>query len=295
METIEKHTLIPRLQIGDQRYDYSANADDLSDEAREFYIKNCEEYEKKAPWSKKLKDVPHFRLDIPEFDTNRAIAEVNEHINGNFIPINMKTTDETVTDGAPDEHHSWGARALINYTPHSDRWFNKQSKECATRAYPEYQPYASEIIDTAPRLNLDDMKYYETELWDRMSYISGFLRENICNESYRSFIWKIKGHGYLNWHNHAKLPWHTDLITNDKAIVHIPLITNEQIRMLVEVHGKIYAQYYPPGEAWIFNNIHDHAVENKSSIDRLHVAMFVPWHDEKFQKLLERSYEKYGN
>jgi hypothetical protein len=94
----------------------------------------------------------------------------------------------------------------------------------------------------------------------------------------------------LNWHNHARLPWHSDVIANDKAIVHIPIVTDPGIRMLVRTDDKkIYSEHYAPGNAYVFNNVKDHAVENNTMVDRLHVAIFVPYHDKKFINLLDRS------
>jgi hypothetical protein len=288
MDILERSDLVSRLQTGDAKYAcYSFG--DLSPENQKKFLEERDEYEAKAPWSKIMKDVPHLKLNIPEFDAERALLEIEQHIDF-MVPINMRNDIETEEKG-PDDHHSWSARALINYTPHDDRWFQKQSKECATRAFPEYQPYAHSIINSVPRLNLEDMKYYKTPLWDKLSYITDYISTYLCDESYRAFVWQMGKEGYLNWHNHARLPWHSDLITNDKAIVHIPVVTHDDIKMLVEIDDVIYSENYKAGGTYIFNNIHDHAVENNTSVNRIHIAIFIPWHDKKFTKVLERSYE----
>jgi len=289
MEIVKREELMPRLQTGDARY-ACYSFEDLEPEHQEAFLKTRDEYEEKAPWSKTMKNVPHLKLDIPEFDFLQAKKEIDEHIDY-MVPINMRTTEETERLG-PDNHHSWSARAMVNYTPHDDKWFQKQSKECATRAFPEYQPHAHSIVDTAPRLNLEDMRYYKTPLFNKLKYITDYIFTNICDTTYRAFIWGMKHEGYLNWHNHARLPWHKDLITNDKAIVHIPIITDPKIRMLVEIEDVVYSEHYATGGTYVFNNIHDHAVENKSKVDRMHVAVFVPWHDKKFEEVLKRSYDK---
>mgnify|MGYP001092638643 FL=1 len=288
MEVIKKEDLIPKLQKGDDAYNYGV-FDNLDEADAKESIKQILDYEEKFPYSNITKEIPHIKLDIPEFDHERAKAEVDEAIGSAFIPINMATTAETVENG-PNYHRHWGARALINYTPHSHLWFNKQSKECATRDMPEYQPYAASIVDTAPRLNLEDMKYYKTDLFNKLPYITKFIFDNICDTTYRAFIWKMGHDGYLNWHNHARLPWHTDVIANDKAIVHIPIVTDPKIKMLVRMDDKtIYSEHYAKGNAYVFNNVKDHAVENTTSTDRLHVALYVPYHDKKFIELLDRS------
>ena len=145
------------------------------------------------------------------------------------------------------------------------------------------------MLNTAPRLNLDDMEYYQTDLYDRMPYIIDYIKQHIADKTYRVQIWLIGNHGYLNWHNHASLPWHTDIIMNDKAIVHLPIRSDPNIRMLVRMDGKIYGEYYEPGNTYLFNNIKDHAVENNTNVDRIHVVAFVPYNDPKFVDLLERS------
>lgn len=288
MEVIKKEDLILKLQKGDEAYSYGV-FDNIDEESAKASIQQILEYEEKYPYSSITKEIPHIKLDIPKFDHDRAKAEVDNAIGSAFIPINMSTTAETIDQG-PNYHRHWGARALINYTPHSHLWFNKQSKECATRDMPEYQPYASSIIDKVSRLNLEDMKYYRTDLYNRLPYITKFIFEHICDTSYRAFVWKMGHNGYLNWHNHARLPWHSDVIANDKAIVHIPIVSDPKIKMLVRMDDqRIYSEYYKPGNAYVFNNIKDHAVENTTDIDRIHVVVFVSYHDKKFIKLLDRS------
>ena len=288
MKVIKKETLIPKLQAGDDAYNYGV-FDNIDEESAKESIKQILDYEKKYPYSNITKDIPHIKLNIPPFDYEKAKVEVDNAIGSAFMPINMATTAETIENG-PNYHRHWGSRALINYTPHSHLWFNKQSKECATRDMPEFQPHASSIIDNVPRLNLEDMKYYKTDLYDKLPYITKFIFEHICDTSYRAFIWKIGHDGYLNWHNHARLPWHSDVIANDKAIVHIPIVSDPNIKMLVRMDDKtIYSEHYNPGNAYVFNNVKDHAVENTTTIDRLHVAVFVPYHDKKFIKLLDSS------
>lgn len=288
MKQIKKEKLISKLQQGDKSYDYGL-FDNLDESSAKESVKKILDYEEKYPYSKITKEIPHIKLDIPTFDYGKAKEEIDKAIGSAFVPINMSTTAETLENGPNFQRH-WASRAFINYTPHSHLWFNKQSKECATRDMPEYQPYASSIIDKVSRLNLEDMKYYKTDLYNRLPYITKFIFEHICDTSYRAFVWKMGHNGYLNWHNHARLPWHSDVIANDKAIVHIPIVSDPKIKMLVRMDDQtIYNEYYKPGNAYVFNNIKDHAVENITNIDRIHVVVFVPYHDKKFIKLLDKS------
>lgn len=287
MEIISKDILHKRLQEGVEEYIVD-EFKDLSQKDKDEYMKTLNEYETTNPYSKIMKDVPHLKLDLPEFDYQKALTEIDTHIGDKFIPINMRNVIETEEKGHAN-HPYWSARALINYSPESDKWFQKQSKESVTWKHPELQPNAATLVDTAPRLNLQDMKYYKTDLYDKLSYISSYIFDNIAENTYRVFVWRIGKEGYLNWHNHARLPWHKDLIVNDKAIVHLPVISHPDIRMLVNVNDNIYSEYYQPGNAYVFNNIHDHAVENKTDINRIHVVAFIPWNDPKFEKVLERS------
>lgn len=289
MNLIKKNDLVFKLRQGDGAYNYDNIFDHIDETKANDSIKKILEYENLYPYSKITKDIPHITLNVPQFDFEKAKKELDEAIGSSYIPINMSTTEETIKNG-PNFHRHWGSRAIINYTPHSHLWFNKQSKECATKDMPEYQPYAASIVDTVSRLNLEDMKYYQTELYKKLPYITDFIFKNICNTTYRVFVWKIGKEGYLNWHNHARLPWHSDVIANDKAIVHIPVISDPKIKMLVKINDEnIYSEHYKPGNAYVFNNVKDHAVENTSLVDRIHVTVFVPYHDKKFISILDKS------
>jgi len=287
MEIISKDILHHRLQEGDEAYNYNA-FEEMSESEKTAYVEKLDLYEKNNPYSKLMKSVPHLKLDVPPFDAKRSHEEIVKHIGDDFVPINMRNVLETEEHG-PINHQHWSARAIINYTPHSDKWLQKQSKESATWKYPELQPRANKLINKVPRLELDDMEYYKTDLYDKLSYTSNYIFENIADNTYKVFIWRIGKEGYLNWHNHAKLPWHKDLVVNDKAIVHLPVITHPDIRMIVDINDTLYSEYYEPGSAYVFNGIQDHAVENKTDVNRLHVVAFIPWNDPKFEKVLERS------
>lgn len=255
---------------------------------RSKYEESVKEYEFKNPISSKIKDIPHLKLNIPKFDYKTAWEEVQKLNQDSFNRCNLRNYKETLEKG-PLLHPHWFSKTMVNYTPHSWTGQGKQAKEEAAWAYPEYQPYAANIVDNVPRLNSEDMKFYKTEVYNQLPTITSFINEHIADTTYRMHIWKIKDGGYLNWHNHIRLPWHSDVIVNDKAIVHLPLYTHPDVSMLVKKQDKIYAEHYATGEAWVFNYIYDHAVDNPTDVFRCHVVFYVPLTDKKFCNLLERS------
>lgn len=252
------------------------------------YEESVKLYEKNNPVSAKIKEIPHLKLKLPKFDYISAWNEVQQIDESTYSRCNLRNYKETQEKG-PLLHPHWYSKTIINYTPHSWTGQGKQAKEEAAWAYPEYQPYASSIVDKVPRLNSEDMKFYETEIYDQLPTITGFINEHIADTTYRMHIWKIKDGGYLNWHNHARLPWHSDVIVNDKAIIHLPLYTHKDVKMLVRKNNKIYAEHYSEGEAWVFNYIYDHAVDNPTNVFRCHIVFYVPLTDKKFCKLVESS------
>ena len=256
-------------------------------EIRKFELK-VKNYELENPISEKIKEIPHIKLDLPEIDYIKSWDEVQTIDMNTYSQVNLRNYKETKEKG-PLLHPHWYSKTLINYTPDSQACQGKQAKEEAAWAYPEYQPYASKIVDGVSRLNSEDMKFYETEVYSSVPTITRFIKKYICDTTYRMHIWKIKDNGYLNWHNHARLPWHNDVIVNDKAIVHLPLYTDFKVNMLVRKNGTIYGEHYSPGTAWVFNYIYDHAVNNPTDVFRCHVVFYVPLTDKKFTKLLERS------
>lgn len=252
------------------------------------YEESVKLYEQNNPVSAKIKEIPHLKLDLPKFDYVTAWNEVQQIDENTYSRCNLRNYKETQEKG-PLLHPHWYSKTMVNYTPHSWTGQGKQAKEEAAWAYPEYQPYASSIVDSVPRLNSEDMKFYKTEIYAQLPTITNFINTYIADTTYRMHIWKIKDGGYLNWHNHARLPWHSDVIVNDKAIIHLPLYTHPDVKMLVRKEDKIYAEHYNTGESWIFNYIYDHAVDNPSDVFRCHVVFYVPLTDKKFSSLIERS------
>ena len=255
------------------------------------YNEIAKDYEAANPVSAMLKHIPHFKLDIPEFDHARAWAEVQEIPMDTYSRANLRNYEETTAKGKV-EHPHWYSNTMVNYTPRSSDCQGKQSKEEAAVAYPEYQENAAKILGKVPRLNSVDMNFYETETYAKLPYITNFIKEHIADDTFRMHIWKIKGEGYLNWHNHIKLPWHSDVIINDKAIVHIPLYTHPDVEMLVNKEGTIYSEHYEVGSSWIFNYIYDHAVDNPSDVFRCHIVFYVSLSNKKFADLCLKSSNK---
>jgi hypothetical protein len=59
-------------------------------------------------------------------------------------------------------------------------------------------------------------------------------------------------------------------------ILHLPLITHRDVQMAVVIDGRETRRHYAPGELWHFNAFHQHAVYNRSPIDRYHVWCGFP-------------------
>lgn len=257
-------------------------------EERAKYEESVKRYEITNPISAKIKEIPHLKLNTPKFDYLSAWEEVQKLDQDSFNQCNLRNYKETLEKG-PLLHPHWYSKTMVNYTPHSWTGQGKQAKEEAAWAYPEYQPYAASIVDSVPRLNSEDMQFYKTEIYDQLPTVTNFINEHIADTTYRMHVWKIKDGGYLNWHNHIRLPWQSDVIVNDKAIIHLPLHSHPDVNMLVRKDEKIYAEHYATGESWVFNYIYDHAVDNPTDVFRCHIVFYVPLTDKKFCKLVENS------
>ena len=287
MKLVDKTDLKINLQKSTELYNYDVY-DSASDSMMELYKKEINDFESKYPISKVLKELPHLKLDVPNFDYTTAKIEIENAIGTNYMQMDMRNSKEQKTVGSLHHPH-WKMRSIINYTPHSDKFLQKQSKESATWEYPEYQPNASKKIDKVDRLTCEDMEYYKTDLYSKLPTVTDYLFTHLCESSYRVHVMQIGANGYLNWHNHARLPWDRQISLNDKAIVHIPIYTHPNINMLVKKDKHIYAEHYKEGSVYVFNQIYDHAVENNSDIDRIHVVAFIPLTDKKFTKVVEKS------
>jgi hypothetical protein len=233
-----------------------------------------------------LAKIPHLRLKIPPFNYQKAIDEVQPLLT-DIVNCNLRRPDESELLG-PDYQPYWAGRAIVNYSASSTEFFCKQAKESSTQLYPHLQEAA---LDSGnERLTVTDMKYYKTEIYNQLPYITDFISRYISQNTYRCWIWVIKKNGYLNWHNHGRLPWHNDFILYDKAIVHLPLITSPKSLMLVKKSDIIYGQHYAPGESWLFNPVEDHAVDNsRNPNDRIHITVFCPLDDPVFLNLAKTS------
>ena len=291
MKIINEKDIHPNLQVSWKSKEDKFVPDfdkQVDHEEKQKYVEKIKQYEYENPVSAKIKEIPHLKLDLPVFDYEQAWQEVQKLDEESYSRCNLRNYKETQERG-PLLHPHWYSKTMINYTPHSWTGQGKQAKEESAWAYPEYQKYAASIVDNVPRLNSEDMKFYKTEIYDQLPTVTNFIDKHIADNKYRMHIWKIKDGGYLNWHNHARLPWHNDIIVNDKAIVHLPLYTDPKVNMLVRKNDIIYGEHYSPGEAWVFNYVYDHAVDNPTDVFRCHIIFYVPLTDKKFCRLVERS------
>lgn len=59
-------------------------------------------------------------------------------------------------------------------------------------------------------------------------------------------------------------------------ILHLPLVTHADVQMAAVIGGTETRQHYRAGELWHFNAFHQHAVYNRSPLDRYHVWCGFP-------------------
>jgi hypothetical protein len=265
----------------------------VSDEGRTI----IEEYERNNPVILKIRYTPHLKLKLPQFDMNRAWTEVKAYYdNDDFMKLDLKGIPPA--DGGQffwydGVHSTWGSRALVNYIPQSKGTWGKEDREIAIRDYPQLQPTAAAL--TSRRPFLQDMKFYKTEVWDALPYITSYIMDYICddfNNMRRTHLYRLKSGGRLNFHNHRLLPWESTSAPHDEGIVHIPLFTHPSSIMYEQIGDSdwIDAQHYGTGETWLLNTYMNHAVDNKHSpVDRLHLTIMVDFSDKKFSKLIENS------
>lgn len=290
MKVITDKDIHPKLRVPwkSQEDEFVPDFDKHVDpELLEKYQRELDEYETANPTSKKIKHIPHIKLDLPLLDYEQAWKEIQSIPQEKFAYCNLRNLQETKEKG-PLKHPHWCGLSMVNYTPYSWTGQGKQAKEEATLEYPQYQQKATTLIDHK-QLESDDMEFYRTEIYDQVPTVADFINTHIADRTYRVNVWKIHAGGYLNWHNHARLPWHRGLTLNDKAIIHIPIYTDPRVKMLVRKDDRIYAERYNAGESWVFNYIHDHAVDNPSDVFRCHIVLYVPLTDKKFCSLVERS------
>ena len=259
----------------------------LSNEEYSIYLNKIEQLGIKYNHFKILNKVPHLKLDLPKFDYVTAKKQILNATKNKFVSINARNYYDTQKNG-PLNHPYWSARALINYSHHSDRFFGNRDKEYATLSVPELQPKSKNLLDQNQEITLEDMIYYKTDIYNAVPYITNYINTYICDKSYRIYLWKLAAGGTIEWHNHSNLLWNKNLEINESILVHIPIITHSSVEMLVKINNKIYSEYYKPGNVYIFNNNYDHAVVNNSNVDRLHIVIMVPWSDNKLANLVSK-------
>lgn len=238
--------------------------------------------------------IPHLKLNVPFFDYNKAIQEL-ECLENRYVPIKIGKSplwskDKPSSDDLID-HPTWSSRALVNYTYDSDKYFSFFDRDESTIARPDLQPIASKKIQEGKRPNGVDMFHYKTEIYDKMPYITEYI-EKLYNKSNRILIWKLAAGGSIPWHNHTTKAGKEK--TTEDLILHIPIVTHPDIEMCVKIDDVIYKENYQPGSVYLFNSTNDHAVFNNTEVDRIHIVIMVPSDDKILNKLLEQSYEQYS-
>jgi hypothetical protein len=255
------------------------------------------DYERANPITLKIRHIPHLRLNLPVFDLETALREVQQYYEkDDFVPLDLKGIP--VSEGGnyfryDGAHGSWGSRALVNYTTASSGTWGKDDKELAIRDFPHLQERAAAV--QGRRLYLHDMNFYKTTAWDELPYLTNYIMENICGDFSnlrRVFLFRLKSGGCINFHNHRFLPWDEDAALHDEGIIHIPLITHPSSLMCQQIGDSdlVDVQHYGAGEAWLFNSYTNHAVDGiNCPIDRLHFTVVVDFSDKKFTDIIESS------
>lgn len=245
-------------------------------------------YESENPIILKIRHRTHLKLKLPEFDLEKARDEVYKFYAGNdFVNLDMQGDSDVKY-----KHTHWSSRALVNYIPESTGVWGKGDRALAIENYPHLQQKALNV--TGHRPFLGDMTFYKTEVWDELPYITNYIMTHLCSDfkfMRRTHLYKLKPRGCLTFHNHRIL-WETEESPHDEGIIHIPLYTHENCKMLTQIGDSdwVDAQHYAAGEVWLLNTYMNHAVDATSCpIDRLHLTVMIDFADPKFTALLENS------
>jgi hypothetical protein len=256
----------------------------MDDEVYNNYIKKLNHANEST---KKLNATPHLKLDLPKFDYVKALDEIMTCTNNEFTPI--QNCDFKDRNGPRTDHSTWSSRSLVNYVPYSDKYCSFYDREDSAENFPDLQPEAWENLKQGKAVSYKHMKYYKTELYDKMPYITSYLTTHVFENSNRILLWKLAAGGTIGWHHHSNKQGNTDV--NDNIIVHIPITTHQDVKMLVKVGDLIHEENYKVGNAYIFNSVHDHAVTNFSDVDRIHIIVMIPFNDKKIWEVIERSFQ----
>jgi hypothetical protein len=114
-----------------------------------------------------------------------------------------------------------------------------------------------------------DIVVQKTTLYKYFPNTIDWIFENIPGV-FRCKISRLKAGETANWHNHPHRLQKFD------AVLHIPLVSNPDVKMHVRYKDNISSEqecYFEPGKLWFFNAGPDieHAVTNNSSEDRWHL------------------------
>lgn len=257
--------------------------DQMDQNASSAYHHSLENASEKT---KRLARIAHLKLNIPKFDYETAYQEVMEHTKGDFTPI------EAIKDYknrlAPrGEHPTWCSRALVNYTTDSSKYFSFYDREDVAANHPDLQPEAARLYSQGISPSYKHMNYYKTDLYDKMPYITNYLTSYVFSKPQRILLWNLRAGGIIGWHHHSAKDSNYEF---DHLIVHIPITTHPAVEMLVKIDDVIHNQHYELGSAYIFNSVQDHAVNNNSQIDRIHIVAMVAWNDKKLWENIEASW-----
>jgi len=162
-------------------------------------------------------------------------------------------------------HHDFDVEALRNKIEQvpADKWLESE-RERLFAVHKDTQSLLLVLFEDFKHKKPDYLELYDelrNELKPVIDYIAGYYQNN--GFVVRVLVAKLLAGG--------KIPHHTDAgysLLNCHR-VHIPIITNDQVAFVVggeEINMQV-------GEFWEINNGVDHAVENRSDEDRIHIII----------------------
>ena len=232
---------------------------------------------KQYPLSEKLLYRSHIPIDFPfELDMEEVNKEISAMGKDGWCPFD----NDPLRERGAGVSNYWTGKFIRNLTEDHTYGF------ADSKALLEIMDRHDDIEDGHCKRE----KLVKTDIWDQTSYLryiaNHFVTIEKCN---RILVARVDPNSRVNWHSHVK-----ETESFYYAYLHIPLITDENVQMLVCKDGAIEYEHYGPNTAWIFNTQHNHAVNTKNSESfRYHLLIIASFDDEKFVNIVEHSLEKY--
>ena len=233
-----------------------------------------------------LKKIPHLQLPITfgVDELAEQAASLSDYMIGYELPGEDRTEEER-----EQYRHNWKGRGLMDFEP--------DSKKGMLDARP-YQGGESPFdiqYDEAGRA-----KVFTTELGQCLP-LALMIIKRLFDRPGRCRITSMAPGGSLNWHSHCQ--FNTGNYEGhgqyDLAIVHVPLITNPDVKFgVTKFHHSEHGinpvwQHYAAGECWLLNAWHEHNVVNEGDEERIHLMMYGSLRDPKLMPFILQGLRQY--